>query len=155
MANLKSDTKLVIVHDSRADISNNLHVALRKYVHSTAASIAWNLFHCLPDETISWFYGLIEPAIKNVAFPNVEALAEVVSRAVLDDSTYVGKPDRAALHATFMLFDEGDWYGYVSLLYEEMPVISESIIAIDRGPLGAILEGIEQAYKETPPEPEQ
>lgn len=113
-------TKVVLAHESRADISYNLHTALRKNMDSPASRIAWNLFYCLSDDTLSWFYSLVEKAVKNKVFDSAEDMAVAVRDAILEDSTFAGNHERAALHSTFQLLEPEEWNAYIHFLWGEV-----------------------------------
>lgn len=124
-------SKIVVVHDSRADISNNLHTALRKYCDSSPTSIAWNLFHIVSDNTLNWFYEMVEQAVKGKVFDSPAALNRAIKEAIIFDDDWPGKPERAAIHTTLMLFDEDDWGAYTSILYQELPVLADDQLKIE------------------------
>lgn len=104
----------------REYLAECLHVALRKACDSTPTSIAWNVIHLLSKETWGEYVELVFSALRGKK--SNEDIVNAVKRSSLGwhiMADYSG----VALRCAFKLFDDDDWYGYSSLLFDfEMPV---------------------------------
>ena len=100
----------------REDLFYHFHVALRKYCDSPASSAMWNLWHLMDDADRAWLMDLIWAQLQQPMPETYEALVSSVKKALLDDSSFIGKAGRASVHCLFRTFSEDDWGGFCSVL---------------------------------------
>lgn len=101
------------------ELAECLHTALRKCCDSTPASIAWNVIHLLSSETWESYLNTVFMALSEKK--SQEEIVSAVKKSSLGWSIIADYPG-VALHCSFKLFDDDDWYGYSSFLFEyKMP----------------------------------
>ena len=95
------------------DLAECLHVALRKGCDSTPTTIAWNVIHLLDGKTWEEYIDLVFSALKGKK--TEDDIVKAVKQSSLAWGVTANYPG-VALHSSFKLFDDDDWYGYCSIL---------------------------------------